>query len=361
MKSVFQVIITLIICIILMEITLNYTEIILPTFVITDPEKGDVLEPGADVAYFAEGFAMNEVNPAGYWGTLYQTARTPNTIRIALIGDSYVEALQVQSEHHFGVIIEKKLGELSGKKVEVLNFGRSGLSFREMFRTYEFDVKKYNPDFILFFVQDQDFLMKGPEIGPQVFLNDNNEIEFTDFDESSLYKSRERWEEIKQFSSYSLLRNVVKMVKSGKSDEILLDKLDFIYTEEELMQNDSLMNNQRDVFLKINQAIYKKLKSDESRFNNKNLTITIESMPENYDKIIRNYSTLIDLQPPLEMFKDTSGIDPIYWEVTNTRGHWNYEGHKFVGEYLAKKIAEILNINEKISGVETKDASILSH
>ena len=77
-KSILQIFVTLIICLIFMEITLHQTEIILPTFVITDPNEGDILEPNAEIAYFAEGFALRKVNSAGYWGPVYSKKRNPN-------------------------------------------------------------------------------------------------------------------------------------------------------------------------------------------------------------------------------------------------------------------------------------------
>jgi hypothetical protein len=361
-KSALQIFITLILSLVFMEFTLNYTEIILPTFVDIDPEEGDVLEPNAEIAYFAEGFAINQVNSAGYWGPVYSVKKKPNIIRIALIGDSYVEALQVQPEFHFRTILENELSKTIGKKVEVLNFGRSGLSFREMYTTYEFRVKKYSPDYTLFFVQDQDFLKEGPQVGPQVFLNKNNKLEFTDFDRTEIYRKRKKWESLKDYSSYSLLRNVFKMIKSGESDEILLDKFDFLVSDDEnYNKTDSSIYLDQDKFYDLNNAIYKQMKLYENSNKTKYLTVTIESMPNTYINLIKKYSSLIDLQPELEKFKNNTGIDPIKWDVTNTFGHWNYEGHRFVGEYLTQTIANLIADEKNVKKINISSSKTVNN
>jgi hypothetical protein len=102
------------------------------------------------------------------------------------------------------------------------------------------------------------------------------------------------------------------------------------------------MYKRKDPFYDLNRAIYSRLANYELENSTKNLTVTIESMPNNYESLIKEYSYLIDLQPPLKKFEMKEKIDPIYWQVTNTRGHWNYEGHKFVGKYLSGRIISLL-------------------
>ena len=45
-----------------------------------------------------------------------------------------------------------------------------------------------------------------------------------------------------------------------------------------------------------------------------------------------------DLGPTLEALQE-AGVNPFYWEVTNSEGHWNHAGHAAIGQALAKAIA----------------------
>ena len=65
--------------------------------------------------------------------------KPPNTFRIAVIGDSFAEALQVDLDHTFWSVMERKLAEGwrgNGQRVEVLNFGVSGYGTARNSRWY---------------------------------------------------------------------------------------------------------------------------------------------------------------------------------------------------------------------------------
>ena len=49
--------------------------------------------------------------------------------------------------------------------------------------------------------------------------------------------------------------------------------------------------------------------------------------------------------PTLTQLKN-EGIDPFYWKVTHTRGHWNHAGNKAVANTIAEDIyTKLLTIN----------------
>jgi hypothetical protein len=68
-----------------------------------------------------------------------------NTPRIAVLGDSFTEAVQVSAESTFTSQVEKKLNS----KVEVLNFGVSGTGTGHSLRLYQEVVRTFSPNAVL--------------------------------------------------------------------------------------------------------------------------------------------------------------------------------------------------------------------
>lgn len=98
------------------------------------------------------------VNADGWNSTkqLYDHARTPGRLRIAVIGDSYVHASYVDTEKAFPEIIEKRLKE-SGIDAEVLRFGMDGAPLSQYFHVLRREVVAYQPDIVLVQLIHNDF------------------------------------------------------------------------------------------------------------------------------------------------------------------------------------------------------------
>jgi lysophospholipase L1-like esterase len=86
----------------------------------------------------------------------YAVARTPGVMRVAVVGDSMVEALQVP---HDRSIAERLATELShaGQPVEVYRFGISGAPLSQYLHMIEREVMRYRPDWIVVVLIHNDF------------------------------------------------------------------------------------------------------------------------------------------------------------------------------------------------------------
>lgn len=118
----------------------------------TDPLLGHALRPGASGWCAEEGDAYVTVNSHGMRDRERTPARTPNTLRVAVLGDSMAEARQVAREAAFPALLEAALSgkpELGGRAVEVLNFGVSGYSTGQEVLQYRNRVAAYQPDIVL--------------------------------------------------------------------------------------------------------------------------------------------------------------------------------------------------------------------
>jgi hypothetical protein len=123
-----------------------------PEFYWRDDVVGVSLLPNAAGWYRREGEAYIHINSDGLRDREHSLAKAPDTFRIALLGDSYCEALPVQLEDAFWSIMQKALQDCrfaGDKKIEVVNFGVSGYGTAQELLTLRERVWKYAPDLVV--------------------------------------------------------------------------------------------------------------------------------------------------------------------------------------------------------------------
>lgn len=117
-----------------------------------DDRLGLRLRENAHGRFSSEGMSQVRINAAGFRDRERARAKPPGSFRIAVLGDSYVEALQVDLENTFPALLERRLngcGAFGGKPVEVLNFGVSSYGTAQQLLTYRHFASKYSPDLVL--------------------------------------------------------------------------------------------------------------------------------------------------------------------------------------------------------------------
>lgn len=139
----------------LTEVFLRVVGYSYPLFYVADYDRGVALRPGAAGMYQREGQNYVRINSAGLRDVEHAKAKPANTIRIALLGDSYCEALQVPMEQTFWWLLQQKLeacNAFPGKHVEIINFGVSGYGTGQELITLERQVREYSPDIVMLLV-----------------------------------------------------------------------------------------------------------------------------------------------------------------------------------------------------------------
>ena len=134
------------------ELALRVAGYSYPEFYQRDAILGVSLLPGAEGWYRKEGEAYVRINSDGLRDQEHSIAKPEGTFRIALVGDSYCEALPVSLEEAFWSVMGKKLeecGAFPAKKIEVINFGVSGYGTAQELLTLREKVWKYSPDLVL--------------------------------------------------------------------------------------------------------------------------------------------------------------------------------------------------------------------
>lgn len=123
-----------------------------PVFYQPDEVRGYALWPGAEGRYRREGAAHVRINSDGLRDREHAKEKPAHTLRIAVVGDSYAEAFQVEREEAFWAVLEARLRDcpaLAGRDVEVINFGVSGYGTAQELLTLREKVWGYAPDVVL--------------------------------------------------------------------------------------------------------------------------------------------------------------------------------------------------------------------
>lgn len=134
------------------EGVLRYTGFSYPLFHVADELAGLRLRAGAEGWYRSEGEAYVRINSQGWRDAERALARPPDTVRVAVLGDSFTEALQVPLEKTFPARLERELNAcrpFGERQVEVLNFGVSSYGTAQQLLTLRHRVWEYDPQVVL--------------------------------------------------------------------------------------------------------------------------------------------------------------------------------------------------------------------
>ncbi len=282
--------------------------------------------------FFREGFSFFKFNKYRYLGPAYSPMKDTSVLRLALLGDSFIEGFQVFDRNHFRSILEESLNK-RGRHTEVLNFGRSGFNLSDMYIYDKLFVDQFIPDLVIYMICEEDlYAAQVDRLRPElVFINDSLIIQ-KEYPSRLLLLFRRSNFILQHSPMANMLLSCFKTTKEQRVLPILLDKFYLKIAKESIKEDDT------HIFKPINIEILKKLDPDETVFIN----ISEEPMDTTFlNSLSKNGFHLVELSPLLDSLNKT-GINPYYWEATNTIGHWNCVAHKAVGDYMAKELNSFL-------------------
>lgn len=117
-----------------------------------DPVRGWVLRPGFAGWMAGERTLWVRINSDGLRDDEHARAADRQTLRIAVLGDSYMQGLNVPLEHTFPSFLERRVSgcfAAAGRAVEVINFGVSGYGTAQELLAYRHQAAGYAPDLVL--------------------------------------------------------------------------------------------------------------------------------------------------------------------------------------------------------------------
>ncbi|HEY0323325.1 MAG TPA: SGNH/GDSL hydrolase family protein [Pyrinomonadaceae bacterium] len=151
-KKLLLIVVGLVFGLLIMEIALRIVGYTYPIWYMPDQYTGYSLRPNVEGWYTREGQSYVRVNSAGLRDREHSKQKPPNTVRIAVLGDSFSEAMHVPQEDTFWWLMERRLKAcpaFAGKNVEVINFGVSGYGTAQELITLRQKVWDYQPDIVL--------------------------------------------------------------------------------------------------------------------------------------------------------------------------------------------------------------------
>lgn len=158
-----------------------------PYFYCYDADRGWGLNPGAHGRYTREGNSYLRINQDGFRGPDYPQTKPPGVIRVAVLGDSYVEAMQVEEEQTFTAVVGRKLADcpaLKGRRIESMNFAVDGYGTAQEMLTLRRKVWTYHPDIVVLAiflgndVRNNSVVLEGDQCRP-FYILDGDQLKLT--------------------------------------------------------------------------------------------------------------------------------------------------------------------------------------
>lgn len=171
-----------------------------------DPQRGWSLRPNAAGWTRGENTLWIEINSDGLRDREHQQARDADgqTLRIAVLGDSYMEGQNVPLDKTFNTFLESALNRclaVHRRTAESINFGVSGYGTAQELLTYRHHARKYQPDVVLLaFYAGNDVFNNHFDLNPTEFrelspyftLQDNTLVLDTGYQEAVAEGSPDR-------------------------------------------------------------------------------------------------------------------------------------------------------------------------
>jgi lysophospholipase L1-like esterase len=351
-----------------------------PVFIQTDPVFGVAHVPGARGHYRSEGESWIEINSAGMRGPDVSFEKPVGTYRIALLGDSYIEGVQVPFEKTVGEVIAGRLSALRGSPVEVLNFGVGGYGSSQELLTLQHTVWKYSPDLILLAVttgndiSDNYRPLKRVGYVPYYVFRGRDLVEDTSFLKSYEYLDRSVWKGrivlgLIQHSRLFQLLNQVRYLRraaqqrrsrnaatpeGGIAEHLYLPpppnsdwQRAWIITEGVLglIRNECRSKHTPLAIVTLTNGIQVHPDRQEREKLQRRLNVNDLYYPDRRlaDFGNREGIPVLNLAPLMAKLAEERHVFFHGFDGRLGQGHWNQEGHRFAGELIASWIAEGLS------------------
>lgn len=291
---------------------------------------GKMLRPNHSMVRFSEGFAITSSNGHRHLGPDRPQVRARSSVRIALLGDSFIEGYQVHDRHHLRYVLESELSlKRPSVQIEVLNFGRSNFDLGNMYAYDQGFVQEFSPDITLFFLSLDDLSIEYADpLLPSTRLV-NEQLNFSSNSDSAYFHAFQRSSWLLRHSHlFYFLNKARHRLQSVSLWTILTGKGQSHSPQQEDHSSD---------FSPLTFHILGELSSDHQ-------IVWRDLRPPPAiltDWLTAHNRSFVDLSPFLQQLERDS-FSPYYWPATRKEGHWNQQAHQAIGAYLAKELVDHL-------------------
>ena len=364
----------------LSELVLRAASVEDPVFSRPDDERGWVLRPGARGRFEAEGGFFVVINADGRRDRARARTKAPGVFRIAVLGDSFTEALEVPLEQTFVSVLEDSLNRSSamrGRQVEVLNFGVRGYGTAQELLTLRCCVWDYSPDFVLLaFFSGNDVPDNSPTLDRSATRYARPYLRETSmgWEADRSFRRSWRYRGAKLVAPLVAHSRVLQLIIRGQhllghkkppsiNDASEIDSSDFgsnIYRE----PKDEAWREAWRMTEDLVTTMAREVSERGSRFAVVNVPIASQVYPnpdirERFVRLLGVNDLLLPARriralgdragfPVLDLTADLQGYADqhrAFLHGTRGNGHWNRLGHRLAGEKLASWVAGLIAEN----------------
>lgn len=312
------------------------------------------------------------INSWGWRDREWSRKQDPGVARIAVLGDSYVEAFQVESDSTFLRMAERTIQSASGRRVELMNFGRSGFTQTEQLLILQSDVLPFAPTIVVVcFLPSNDIADVRPETAPLTerpfFRPDGDTLRLdTSFRQQRVFRLKVRIDPLKRRSAlvslvaerYTLLR----AMRAGRPPDLPRNS----GPPEKVSGPLSLCTNSPDPRLAQSYALCKRLLGEIASVCRQHQIPMLLVCLDTGAHVVETEEQLRRLDPSFDAFffeRDLAAqMDSLGAAFLGLQGpmrqasqagarthwvHWSYDGHRVVARTLAPKLIEMLATREK--------------
>ena len=350
-----------------------------------DDYCGTIRRPGVEYLQADEGRALVRFNAAGFRDEEWTLAKPADAFRIAVLGDSYVEAVQVALGERFTEMLERELDgtpAVGGRRVHVLTFGVSGFGTAQELMCLRHHVWQYSPDLVILAVTTGNDLRNNSRAlqnddGRPYFSYVNGSLTLDDsFRHSAAHRGSARrelalgviqrsraaqaayrfWQNRSSLSRRTRIWEAAQAHQAG--EEAGLDSWTYMETTNTLQEE----------AWQITEGLFALMNREVAERGAKFLLVTLSNAiqvhpdPEVRAKFMRRIGVedllyperriaaagrrdgfvVVNLAPGLEDYATRTGAFLHGFGERVGSGHWNQEGHREAGRRLAAEVHGLL-------------------
>lgn len=315
------------------------------------------------------------INQFGWRDKERSLTKPRSTFRIAVLGDSFVEALQVEWESTFPALAEDQLQKETGHSVEVMNFGRSGYTQTEEFLVLKEQVLKFSPDLVvLFFFPANDIADVARETAidsqrPFFGISEGGELVLdTHFSSTKEFAIRSFVSLFRQYSAlitllsdrYLLYRTLIAERQREKDRELpagsLPGHLSLCTSNPERVFSDNYKLTKKLIaaiaeYCKVRGIDFMLVCCDvyyEPHLEKEYKRVDPTFNPNFFEDDLKKYAQSIKIKylGLQTIFKQAETESSLSYHWRND-GHWNYQGHILVAKTLADKLKTSIRLEDR--------------
>ena len=336
----FTIVLMPVILFVFLEVFLRVTKFISPNIKII---KNNIVlnKPFSSIYNKKENFNLVQFNNFGFHD--FDRQKNNENYRIAVLGDSFVESLQVPRDSLFTTILNKKYQ--AKDSIEFLPFGKSGTSTTYQFKLWEYlvlnDIKIDHLVLVMFLgndIENNHINLGNAPADNAFYLNEKGEI-FLNYKKKTIFKKIIN--KIRNHSAffeliYQRLYMLKRILKNSQKEEI----------DKKGSKNIQYAKNQKHYHEAIEGTIAL-ISKWRSSLNSNNIEFSLITFNTTENNIIQNYFLeMIDIDSTLKTLKHKNIVFPdtpykYFFKTEKGYGHFNFYGHK----YFSTEISTFLELN----------------